>query len=257
MQTGGGGGYFYQTADFSAGIFNGFLSNLLIADQADNAGATSVNLTSAMTIGTDPANHLDVSGVPFGPTPANSGVVTVAQTVEAGASGLAQGTLTIGNLDATSSITVTDGAGGIGSGNAILVGGAAVNGTGSVFSLGTLNLNGGTLTITTTGTAIAGPGPGTAGIAFVNFNGTTLKAGANSTNWINNIVINAGGGSSSGAFIGDGGIKIDTNGFAVTVPQSFVASGAGGLTKFGLGTLTLTGNNSYSGTSVITGAHWL
>src|SRR5207237_1129009 len=30
-------------------------------------------------------------------------------------------------------------------------------------------------------------------------------------------------------------------------------SGSGGLIKYGLGTLTMTGNNSYSGTSVITG----
>ncbi len=242
MLTGGGGGNYYQTADFSAGIFKGSLSGLQIADQNDNAGATSANLISSMTIGTDPGNHLDVSGVAAGLTPAMAGVVIVADTQEAAATGLATGTLTIGNLDATSAITVTDGVGGIGNGNAILVAGAVVNTTGAIFSLGTLNLNGGTLTITTTGSAIAG-GTG-AGISFVNFNGTTLKAGASSTNWITSI---------TQASVLDGGLGIDTGGFAVTVPQALASGGTGGLTKYGQGTLTLTGANGYSGATTITG----
>ncbi|MFT3788901.1 MAG: autotransporter-associated beta strand repeat-containing protein [Tepidisphaeraceae bacterium] len=52
----------------------------------------------------------------------------------------------------------------------------------------------------------------------------------------------------------DGGAIIDTSGFNVTVGQALLASGSGGLTKKGAGTLTLGGANTYTGlTSVEAG----
>ena len=214
--TGGGtGGSYFQTADFSAGIFDANLSSLVIADQNNNSGSTSGSITATMTIGTDPNNHLDVSGPSIGPSPANAGVVVVARQAVNTATGIETGVLTIGNLDATSAITSTD------NGTAILVGGTQVPG----FADGTLNLNGGTLTITTTGAAITG-----GALSTVNFNGTLLKAGASSTNWIHDI---------ANANVGNGGAKFDTNGFDVTVPQLLVSAGSGGLTKSGAGTLTV------------------
>ncbi len=56
-----------------------------------------------------------------------------------------------------------------------------------------------------------------------------------------------------------GGAIIDTQGFNVTVAQTLTHSTAlggtadGGLTKNGAGTLTLTGNNAYSGTTYVAG----
>jgi autotransporter-associated beta strand protein len=225
--TGGGAGNYIQNADLSAGILKANLSSLVIADQNNNSGSTTSSMTSTMTIGTDPANHLDVSGPAIGPAPANAGVVVVARQAVNTATNLETGVLTIGNLDATSAITATD------NGTAILVGGTQVPG----FADGTLNLNGGTLTITTTGAAIAG-----GALSTVNFNGMLLKAGASSTNWIHDI---------ANANIGGGGAKFNSNGFDVTIPQVF--GGSGDLTKSGAGSVTLNGANTYTGPTSATG----
>jgi autotransporter-associated beta strand protein len=226
--TGGGAGNYYQTADFSAGIFKASLSSLVIADQNNNSGATTATINATMTIGADPGNHLDVSGPAIGPTPINAGVVVVARQAVNTATNLETGVLTIGNLDATSAITATD------NGNAILVGGTQVAG----FSDGTLNLNGGTLTITTTGAAIAGSG----GYSTVNFNGMLLKAGASSTNWIHDI---------GNANVLGGGAKFDSNGFDVAIPQ--VLNGGGDVSKSGAGTVTLSAANNYTGATNVSG----
>lgn len=49
--------------------------------------------------------------------------------------------------------------------------------------------------------------------------------------------------------VGAGGATIDTNGFSTTISQGI--SGGGSLTKEGVGTLTLTGTNTYSGGTTI------
>ncbi len=185
-------------------------------------------------------NHLNISGASAGPA-GNAGVVIVGRqsTANTAASGTL-GTLTIGGLDSTSSITSTTA-----NGTAILVAGN-VPASGTVAGQLTLGNgpNAGTLTITTAGTAgaaIAG-GVGANVTSLVTFNGMTLKAGAPSTNWINGI---------TSAGIGDNGLTVDTNGFGVTIPQGFVAAGAGGITKNGAGTLVLSGANSYGGDTTV------
>lgn len=81
------------------------------------------------------------------------------------------------------------------------------------------------------------------GFAQLNINGGTLRAR-----------------TTSGAFIKDldqvnilsGGLTIDTAGFDLTIAQNLLTgSSGGGLTKIGLGTLTLNGTNTYTGNTAV------
>jgi autotransporter-associated beta strand protein len=94
---------------------------------------------------------------------------------------------------------------------------------------GTFNLNGGTATI--------GQIQGGSGTGIFNFNGGTLQAAASNTAFMQGLTT---------ANVQSGGAIIDTHGFSVTIAQPLLAAG-GGLTKTGNGTLTLSGNNTFSG----------
>ncbi len=102
---------------------------------------------------------------------------------------------------------------------------------------GTLNVN----TITSTSTAAADA------VATFNFNGGTLKPTASSTTfWVNN--------AQTTANVKDGGAKIDTDGKDITIAQPlvhFAGATTDSLTKSGLGTLTLTGTNTYTGITTV------
>jgi autotransporter-associated beta strand protein len=86
-------------------------------------------------------------------------------------------------------------------------------------------------------------------VGTFNFNGGTLRSNTNATNFFNGLTT---------ANVRAGGAVIDTNGNAITIGQALqheAALGAtadGGLRKLGSGTLTLTGVNSYSGTTSVT-----
>ncbi|MGA2501699.1 MAG: autotransporter-associated beta strand repeat-containing protein, partial [Tepidisphaeraceae bacterium] len=84
--------------------------------------------------------------------------------------------------------------------------------------------------------------------ANLNFNGGVLRATGNSTTFL--------GGLNGAARILDSGAIIDTQNFNVTVSQSLshggVAATDGGLTKVGSGTLVLVGNNTYTGSTIVT-----
>jgi autotransporter-associated beta strand protein len=109
-------------------------------------------------------------------------------------------------------------------GNEVIVG--RDNGT------GTFNLNGGTVNAT----KISGGN----GSATVNFNGGVIKAKRDESNLIENLDV---------ANVQSGGLKIDSNGFNVSTSQ--ILTGTGGLEKSGAGQLTLSGANTYSGTTTV------
>src|SRR5260370_36608206 len=83
----------------------------------------------------------------------------------------------------------------------------------------------------------------TGGGGFILFNGGTLQPTGNSTTFLQTL---------TGAKVQAGGAVIDTNGFNVTIAQPLVhdvalgSTADGGLTKIGVGTLTLTGGNPYT-----------
>jgi len=110
---------------------------------------------------------------------------------------------------------------------------------GSVNTGGTLNLNGGTLTTNRIYT------DNTATSSTVNFNGGTLKASATSTIFLGTAIDNA--------IVKAGGAIIDTSTFDVTIFKDLThdsglgGTADGGLTKKSAGTLTLSGNNTYTG----------
>jgi autotransporter-associated beta strand protein len=102
---------------------------------------------------------------------------------------------------------------------------------------GTYNLNGGVLLLR----SITNAHPG--GTAVFNFNGGTLKPVASSTIFMPNVVT---------ANVQSGGAIIDTTNFSVTIAQNLTpGSPSGGLVKLGAGTLTLTGDNTYTGATVV------
>jgi autotransporter-associated beta strand protein len=108
---------------------------------------------------------------------------------------------------------------------------------------GTYNLNGGTLIVTT----IGNNGNSTSNATF-NFNGGTLKARASVTNFITQL---------TAANVQAGGAIIDSNNLAVTIPQPLIHAAAlgatadGGLIKIGVGTLKLSGANTYTGATQV------
>lgn len=106
----------------------------------------------------------------------------------------------------------------------------------------TVNLNGGTISIF--GVRSSGGGPNSS--STFNFNGGTLKAVADNVSFFNTA-------GSMKNYIKQGGAKIDTNGYNVTVAAKLEqgSGSTGGLTKLGAGTLTLSGANTYTGVTTI------
>jgi fibronectin-binding autotransporter adhesin len=118
--------------------------------------------------------------------------------------------------------------------------------TASAITLGTsggengrINLNEGTLSVN--GFSF---GSGTGNTRLV-LNGGTLRARTNNASFINSVV--------DQLLVGSGGAVIDTNGFNITIVKGMTPDGqsAGGLTKRGAGTLTLSGTNSYDGATAV------
>ncbi len=213
---------FMNLSGAGTGIADLTLSSLVLGDLQ---GGGSNGVTGNLTLSSSASNQLDISG--------NSNGVAVVQVARSRAGAPATATLTIGHLGSDSQIVSLD------NGTAILL--ARKESSGS--ATGTLNLGAGTLTVTTTGSAIAGGG----GTSNLNIDGTTLKAGASSSTWIQDI---------TNAKIKSGGVTFDTNGHNIAVSQALLedsGSTGGGLTKLGSGTLTLSGGNTFTGATTVTG----
>lgn len=109
---------------------------------------------------------------------------------------------------------------------------------------GTLNLNGGQFTVARLYEGFADP----LIISNVNFNGGKLIVRTGATNAANFMT------GLDAANVLSGGAVIDTNGVDTTIAQPLLdGGGGGGLTKQGNGILTLTGANTYTGGTVISG----
>jgi fibronectin-binding autotransporter adhesin len=112
----------------------------------------------------------------------------------------------------------------------------------------TFNLDGGTITVSNVISAQVN------GTRVFNFNGGTLKAASAAASGLVNF-FNLGSGNAY-ANVRNGGAVIDSNGKNILVAQSLLHSSVagdaatdGGLTKNGTGTLTLSGINTYTGTT--------
>ncbi len=250
-------------------------SNLLLARNNNNtqAGDGTWNVSGAGTVNIEGDLVLAYAGNADSQGAMNIGAggsVNVATTTKRwlivnqwdstqGALNISGGTL---NLNANTDIRFSTGngsvgtSGGTGASVVTLSGGAITsysgNGTGATTTAvvdlnragasvnNTFNLDGGTLTISQVMTT------NDTGTATFNFNGGTLKASNTGANFIDL------GGAGQTAVVKAGGAVIDSNGFDVTVPQALLAGdGAGGLAKNGLGTLTLSGANTYVGDSTV------
>lgn len=123
----------------------------------------------------------------------------------------------------------------------------------------------GTLTWTTNN--VSGAVQMGANCAFAQLNllpGGLLRIGYFAPQGVNNMEVNCDGGTLAPmssrtdfmqgltwANIRNGGLKVDTTGLKITIAQALLAGGTGGLTKNGLGTLTVTGTNTYTGDTLV------
>jgi MYXO-CTERM domain-containing protein len=235
-----------STVGAGAGVYTGYV---------ELQGNSTLNVTggtfSVLTSGSAPA---DVNSI-VGQNAAGTSTVHVngGNYVVGGITGYALGN-NVGS--ATGVLTVTSGTATITAGSAVLQNSRNFIAMGRDGATGIINLNGGTLA---TGRQFVrdGSSGGVAGsgTATFNFNGGTLQAQANQTSgngWFETAT--TGNFRAVTTNVSTGGAVIDTNGFSVNINTSLAHSGAGtdgGLTKNGVGTLTLGGASTYDGATTI------
>jgi len=221
----------------------GAYSGIFVAngDNAANAVSTAIVLNANSTIQNAGTGVLTISG----------GVTGTANLLLANNNTTANAiTISTGSLNNTGTVTNYGwgtGAVSIGSVIGTNVTGVIQNSTGSTLALtaantytGSTSLNAGTLTLSGAAGSINAS-------SVLAFNGGTLRLGASLAN------ITAG---ISSIAVHSGGAVIDTNGFNGTFSQplaSGTGASAGGLTKQGAGTLTLSATNTYAGDTTISG----
>jgi fibronectin-binding autotransporter adhesin len=150
-----------------------------------------------------------------------------AMTVTGGLVDVQAGDLAIGVWGGTGNLTI-GGSGTVRAGNVVFSKNAAT-------PLSTLTLNAGGRLEASRITSVNANA-----LTVVTFNGGQLVATGNQPAFMSGI---------SSAFLDAGGATIDTQGFAVSMAQPL--SGAGGLTKLGSGTLSMTGAGSYTGPTTV------
>ena len=215
---GQGGGTGLLTVQDTASLT---VNNWLAVGRDNNASVGTVNLNGG-SITQKTNGFLTIASLGTGTFNANAGTLNASQTY-LGERGTMSGTLNA-------------------NGSAITLGPTIFANAGTV--TGTLNLNAGTVTAN----GFTANNAGGTGKATFNFNGGTLLANIDNTNFI---------GAKVTSVVAAGGAKISSNGHTVTIGSALthdatIIGADGGLTKSGLGKLTLTGANTYTGATTVT-----
>ncbi|NBU60113.1 MAG: hypothetical protein EBS23_10245, partial [Betaproteobacteria bacterium] len=133
-----------------------------------------------------------------------------------------------------------------GAGSLIKRGGASLTLSGANTYTGGTTVSGGTLAISSESNL--GASPSTANAASLVLNGGTVQATLGATGTTNSFALSANRGMTLG--VSGGGFRIDPS---VTLNYAGAVAGTGGLTKSGSGTLTLSGVNTYLGSTTVNG----
>ncbi len=181
-------------------------------------------------------------------------------------------TSTSGTAAATGAVNVSGGT--LQVGRRILIAANATNRTGSLTlsgtgiinmvstgltgegDLGMIRLGGGTVTLNFDGGELIGRGirqDAAAALSRIYYNDTKFTLNGNETNNTASALIGSGGAAVNQ--IKNGGLRIDTAGFNGTIARGLAnfTGHTGTLTKEGMGTLTITAAQSYTGTTTVSG----
>ncbi len=184
-------------------------NDFIVGSDGTGASGTITQTGGTMTVNTSPVS-IGRAGGSAGAWTLSAGTASLDGELRIGENGTGTLTMTGGTMSVDGNLNVGQNSG----------------------STGHMDLDGGTLNIFRIN--------GGAGADTVDFNGTQINAGALEPAFIANL---------NTALLQGGGLRINTNGFAVGVPQ--VLSGSGGVIKTGAGTLTLSGSNEYSGATMV------
>ncbi len=258
------------TVTQSGGAVSFTSGNALLLGQAGVAGSTSIYNLSAGSITTfASASRGIIMGTNIGTGSSTFNLSGTGALKMTAASGGGDAILQIGRSDNTASNTTNlfNQTGGTANVGILAMGGKVTTGTGSSAGVNsTLTVTGGIFTANSftvmgagnTNTIAINIG-GTADVTLPNFPTTALGAGSTATITFDGGTLRAGAssanyfGSISSAIINGGGAKFDVasaKDIIITQPLQ-AGTGSGGLTKDGLGTLTLPVPNSYTGTTTV------
>ena len=225
LGTGSGNG----TLNQSAGTINA--TSLTMNNALGKRGIYNLSGGTLAVSGTAVVGQRNDTGTAFNLS--GSGILTASSLIVSG----------IGNNNASTYGTFTQ-SGGTATAGTLTLAQSSSDNTPNVHQ-GTYNLNGGTLT---TGSITGGSPSGTSThTSTFNFAGGTLIPTASTTTFMEGLTT---------ANVKNGGAKVDTNGFDITIGQSllhFAGATSNSLTKTGAGTLTLTGTNTYSASTSVGG----